>query len=560
MKKVWGCGSIANRFANFNLQSRHLVFVDSIHNANASNSTEISNQRQMLRSALATLSKSETFVYFSSCDIDNKKQESSPFLLHKIWAEQLVQESANNYLIVRLPEVFGLMDAEEGIVSSLISKIHTGARFRLPSTQYNFIDLDHVYAIVSFILDSKELHNTIVNVASSNNTSTLDLMLILEEYLGKAGNYEFYQDNGSCEIDISSIRQAINCLDIDFGKNYLRKCVEKYYEYYLKPAPLLSIIVPTYNQSLGINEFYRRTKLVLDNLGPRFRHELIFINDCSPDDTWLKLKQLATSDLSVKVINFSRNFGNQIGIAAGVKYCRGNLAIIIDDDLQDPPEIILDFIAKWQDGYQVVYGVRPKRHGVNPIFQLLAKVYYRIISALSDTSIPQDTGDFRLIDGVVLKELRRMREENRYYRGMVSWVGFSQVGFIYERDRRYAGKSNFSFSKYLKFAINGLTSFTDKPLYFSCVIGFCITTVSFMLATYLIIYKLVNPEWSIRGWSSIMALTMFFGGVQLFSLGIIGIYVSKIYREVKGRPLFVVRDLINLDDQPMIDVGATNLE
>jgi dolichol-phosphate mannosyltransferase len=238
-----------------------------------------------------------------------------------------------------------------------------------------------------------------------------------------------------------------------------------------------------------------------------------------------------------------------MGITAGVTYCTGDLAVIMDDDLQDPPEIMIDLIAKWHDGYQVVYGVRPKRRGVSPIFNLAAKLYYRAIGALSDTPIPRDTGDFRLVDKVVLDQLRQMGEENRYYRGMVAWVGFRQMGYIYERDRRYAGKSNFSFRKYVNFALNGLTSFTDKPLYFSILFGFSITAISFLLVMYMVIYKLLNPEWAIQGWTSMMTLAMFFGGAQLFSIGIVGIYISKIYREVKRRPLFIVQDLINLDDR-----------
>lgn len=548
MIKVLGHGAIAKRFANYNLQTKYIIFTGGLHNVIVQDIDDISNEEYLLKSALTTLTKSETLIYFSSCTINDSTQESSPFIIHKIWAEQLIQSTVKNYLIIRLPEVLGLMNIEEGYINTLVSKFRAGDKIRLFDAPINFIDLDHVYAIVNYILQKGDFKNAIVNVASPNAIPALELMDVLEEHFDKLGDYEISPCSHAEEIDINSIRNTIDELGIDFGPNYLKRGLKKYFGYFLNPAPLLSIIVPTYNQSLGINEFYRRTKVVLKNLEPRFRHELIFVNDHSLDDTWQKLQQLAESDDSVKAINFSRNFGNQMGITAGVTYCRGDLAVIIDDDLQDPPEIIFDFIAKWYDGYQVVYGVRPVRRGVPLFFRIFAKIYYRVIHALSDTSIPQDTGDFRLIDKLVLNELRKMKEENRYYRGMVSWIGFKQTGYIYQRDSRYAGKSNFSFSGYLNFALNGLTSFTDKPLYFSCAIGFAITIISFMLLVYLILYKLINPEWSIRGWTSIMVLVIFFGGVQLFSLGIAGIYISKIYREVKARPLFIVREFINLEN------------
>jgi len=274
---------------------------------------------------------------------------------------------------------------------------------------------------------------------------------------------------------------------------------------------------------------------------------MIFVNDFSTDETLGKLQKLALADPAVKVISFSRNFGNQIAITAGIDAASGDIAIIIDDDLQDPPEVMLDLIALWSDGYKVVYGYRPKRHGVNLLFKIMAKVYYRFIGALSETRIPKDTGDFRLIDREVIEVLKSMREENRYYRGMVSWVGFSQIGWFYERDKRYAGTSTFSFRKYVNFALNGLTSFTDKPLYFSSLLGFFITVAGFVLALSLVVAKLLDPSISIRGWTSLVAIVIFFGGIQLFSIGVLGIYISKIYREVKGRPLYIVSKKINIE-------------
>ena len=310
---------------------------------------------------------------------------------------------------------------------------------------------------------------------------------------------------------------------------------------------LLSIIVPTYNEELGILEFYRRTKAVVDSLTPEFDYELIFINDCSTDQTLTKLVELSKVDKKIKVISFSKNFGNQAGITAGIDYAKGDIAVIIDDDLQDPPELIHQFIDQWKNGYKVVYGVRPKRRGVNPLFQVLAKIFYRTLSKLSDTKIPADTGDFRLLDRQVLNSLKNMREENRYYRGMVSWVGFKQIGLEYERDARYAGKSTFSLQKYIQFALNGLTSFTDRPLYFSTILGFLITIVTFILAVQIIITKIMNPSFSIPGWPSLAVIILFFGGIQLLSIGVVSIYISKIYRAAKNRPLYIIDEFHNLN-------------
>ena len=310
---------------------------------------------------------------------------------------------------------------------------------------------------------------------------------------------------------------------------------------------LLSIIVPTFNEEHGINEFYRRTKVVLMNLAPRFSHEIIFVNDHSSDKTYSKLLDIANQDQAVKLINFSRNFGNQMGIAAGLDVAKGELAVIIDDDLQDPPELIPTFIKKWDEGFKVVYGVRPRRKGVNPLFNRLANIFYQLMSYLSDTRIPKYTGDFRLIDRAVIDALKNMGEENRYYRGMVAWVGFSQIGVEYERDERYAGTSTFSLRKYFSFAVNGLTSFTDRPLYFSSLLGLIITGVSFAFLGLLIGKKILDPSFSIPGWPSLIALILFFGGIQLLSIGVVSIYISKIYREVKKRPLYIIESTKNLD-------------
>lgn len=551
MNRVIGSGAIADRFAAYALQSDCVIYAGSIHDSGISDAAEILREEESIRSALVATNSSMNFVYFSSCSIDVEAQVDLPYVAHKKRMEQLIQLSASNYLILRLPQLLALTDDRNSFVNFLVTAITTGQNFELWQDAYrNIIDIDDVYSIAHHLIARKIYANRIVNIASPFSTAVPDFVALLEGYFGRNGSYVRSARGSNYSPDTSAIKAVIAQLGIDFGPGYLLKAVDKYFRHLIKPARLLSVIVPTYNQEQGIDEFYRRTKAILMQLQPRFEHELVFVNDFSSDNTYLKLKNLAALDSTVKIVNFARNFGNQIAITAGVEYCRGDVAVIIDDDLQDPPEVILDFLAKWSDGFKVVYGVRPKRQGVNPLFKLVAKVYYRIISALSDTNIPKDTGDFRLIDKVIMDQLRLMKEENRYYRGMVAWVGFPQTGCVYERDRRYAGESNFSFRKYVSFALNGLTSFTDKPLYFSSLFGFIITAVAFVLAVYLVVSKILNPEISIRGWTSLMTLTMFFGGIQLFSIGILGVYISKIYREVKQRPLFIVSDLVNVDPSP----------
>jgi glycosyltransferase involved in cell wall biosynthesis len=310
----------------------------------------------------------------------------------------------------------------------------------------------------------------------------------------------------------------------------------------------ISIIVPTYNQEIGINELFSRVTKNLRSIQKKYSFEIIFINDFSTDRTYEKLKNLARKSKQIKVVNFSRNFGNQIAIAAGIDYCTGDLAIIIDDDLQDPPEVIIDLVDKYEQGFNVVYGIRRKRIGTSPLFRFLAYIYYRFINSLSQTYLPKDVGDFRLIDKNVIESLRTFKEKNRYYRGLISWVGFKQTGIYYDRDARFSGNSNFTLKKYINFAVNGLTSFTEKPLYFAGILGFIITLISFCFAFYIFYKRLTTPDYSIQGWTSIALLVIFFGGIQLMCLGILSIYVSKIFQETKQRPLYLVQSLLNLRD------------
>ncbi|OIR06742.1 hypothetical protein GALL_109900 [mine drainage metagenome] len=549
MSMVIGRGIIANRFINYSLQSRYLIFAGSVHDSTLRDSVIFLQEEEALRASLLQHPQA-VFVYFSSCSLLDPEESQSPYVQHKIRMEQLVRNSTGRYLIFRLPQVLGLSDEKTSLVNYLVDAIVAGRPFDLwRNAQKNLIDIDDVYQIAHDILGRGGCSNEIINIASPRKTPVLELVKIIESYFNRNAEYQLVDKGTSYDIDIGPINDIVKRLNIEFGHDYLKRALDKYFRHLIKPPLLLSVIVPTYNEEAGIDEFYRRTKSVLAQLKPRFDHEIIFVNDFSTDNTYAKLTNLASLDPSVKLINFSRNFGNQIAITAGIDYARGDIAVIIDDDLQDPPEIMLDLLAKWSAGFKVVYGVRPKRQGVNFLFRLLAKIYYRLISSLSETKIPNDTGDFRLIDRVVIDQLKLMKEENRYYRGMVAWVGFPQTGCVYERDKRYAGKSTFSLRKYINFALNGLTSFTDKPLYFSSLLGFIITIAGFLLALSQIVVKIIDPSVSIRGWTSLMALVIFFGGIQLLSIGVIGVYISKIYREVKGRPLYILESTTNVNEQ-----------
>ncbi|MGY9000292.1 MAG: glycosyltransferase [Rhodospirillales bacterium] len=541
-----GNGVIANRFCDYALKSNYLIFAGSINDFAINDDAAFQNEEAALQLALAD-NPDVPFIYFSSCSILDPEVGETPYVLHKIRMEKLLQNQAKFFLIFRLPEVVGLSGDESNLVNFLVDAISNKKPFEISAkAQKNLIDIDNVHTIADEIIKSNKYSNSIINIASTQKTSIYALIQNIEQFLGLKARFDKVEKGSDMDLDISEIQPLLSMLNINFDENYIPRALEKYFGHLIHEPIKLSVIVPTYNEELGIHEFYRRTKNVLNTLSPRFSHEIIFVNDYSTDKTGEKLDELASSDNTVKVINFSRNFGNQYGIAAGLDYSIGDIAIIIDDDLQDPPEVMLNLISKWDDGYKVVYGVRPKRRGVNPLFKIMAKMYYRVINSLSETDIPKDTGDFRLLDRVVINMLRNMKEENRYYRGMVAWVGFPQVGVLYERDKRFQGVSTFAFRKYVTFALSGLTSFTDKPLYVSFVVGLLITAVSFVFASGFIFQKLINSSYTIRGWTSLAVIVLFFCGVQLLSIGVLGVYLSKIYREVKDRPLYIVESTKNL--------------
>jgi dolichol-phosphate mannosyltransferase len=319
---------------------------------------------------------------------------------------------------------------------------------------------------------------------------------------------------------------------------------------------LLSVVVPIYSEESVIPEFYRRTKAMLAGLAPRYNHEILFVDDGSRDRSPALLRDLSRNDSRVKVVSFSRNFGHQFAITAGLDYAQGDVLVIIDGDLQDPPEVIPEMLHKWEEGHKVVFGIREKRRGENPFKLLTAKLFYRLIRFLSDTEMPLDAGDFRLMDRRVVETLCSLREQNRYIRGMVSWTGFSQVGLPYKRDRRYAGKTKFTLKKMIRFAFDGILSFSDKPLKITAYIGFFITLVSFVMAVRVLVGKIRHPDMLVSGWTTLILAVLFIGGIQLISLGILGLYLGRQYREVKKRPLYVVAETIGFDKE--IDRRSAN--
>ena len=309
---------------------------------------------------------------------------------------------------------------------------------------------------------------------------------------------------------------------------------------------LLSIIVPMYYEELVAYECYHRIKNVVNGI-EAMDHEIIFVNDGSKDRTLAILKSIAKGDKCVKIIDFSRNFGHQAAVTAGLFNCNGDAIVIIDADLQDPPEIIPEMISKWEEGHQVIYGKRKIRSGESKFKLLTAKYFYRVLSYMASIEIPKDTGDFRLMDRIVVEAFKEMPEQNRFIRGMVSWIGFDQVPLEYNRDDRFAGETKYPLRKMIKFATDGIVSFSTKPLKLTAIFGIGTIGISILLIIYTIITKIMSD--TSMGWASTMCVILFFSGVQLLSLGVIGEYIARIYDESKNRPLYLVKEKINFDNK-----------
>lgn len=300
-----------------------------------------------------------------------------------------------------------------------------------------------------------------------------------------------------------------------------------------------SVVVPVYNEEQVIAASYRRLKLVMDKTGEPY--ELIFVNDGSSDRTKELLGAIADSDSAVRLIDFSRNFGHQMAITAGIDYASGRAVIIIDADLQDPPELILKMIKKWQNGYDVVYGQRAVRKGESRFKKWTAAAFYRILRASSEIDIPLDTGDFRLMDARVCQELKKLPEKSRFVRGLVSWVGFNQTAIEYVRDERQAGETKYPLKKMLKLSIDGLTSFSYKPLKLATYAGVLLSGSGFLYMFFALGMRVFTSR-TVPGWTSLIVIQLLFSGFTLFVLGMIGEYVGRIYDETKDRPLYIVRE------------------
>jgi dolichol-phosphate mannosyltransferase len=308
------------------------------------------------------------------------------------------------------------------------------------------------------------------------------------------------------------------------------------------PAGLISVIVPVFKSEEIIPETHRRLTETLASLGPGLDYEIVFVNDGSPDGLLEVLRGLAASDRHVRVISLSRNFGHQIAVTAGLDVARGDAAVIIDDDLQDPPEVIPEMVAKWREGYQVVYGVRTRRPGESAFKRWTASLYYRLMQWMCDTPLPVDAGDFRLIDRVVIDALSGMREESRYLRGMGAWVGFRQYGLPYAREPRRSGQSTYDMRRMTRLAIDGVLSFSVRPLTLMAQFGFLVTAIAFLAGVWLVVERLVGAASVVPGWTSVIVAVLFMGGVQLLSLGVLGAYIGRVFYETKRRPLYLVAE------------------
>ncbi len=317
--------------------------------------------------------------------------------------------------------------------------------------------------------------------------------------------------------------------------------------------PTYSLVVPAYNEESVIDALAARLRELLDALDGDA--EAILVDDGSTDRTYALMRDLAATDPRFKLVRLSRNFGHQIALTAGVDVSSGDAVIIMDADLQDPPEVVLELAAKWREGWDVVYAIRDMREGETWFKRATAAWFYRAFNRISEVKVPLDVGDFRLVDRRVLDVFDRMRESNRFVRGMFSWVGLRQTGVLYKREERFAGETKYPLRKMLRFATTGLISFSPAPLRFALRIGFFVSFVAFALAVWSLVVKLTGL-YEVPGWTSIVLVVTILGGMQLIMLGIIGEYVGDIHAEVKGRPLYVVSALENFTEIPELPPRA----
>lgn len=305
---------------------------------------------------------------------------------------------------------------------------------------------------------------------------------------------------------------------------------------------LLSVVIPVYNEEKNIHPLLKRLLPIIK----KYSYEIIFVDDGSTDGTISEIKKQIEKNKSLKLIGFYRNFGHQMALSAGYENAKGDCIISLDADLQDPPEIIPQMIEKWQSGFKIVYAKRKKREVDSYFKKTTAQLFYKFINFLSDTRIPVDVGDFRLLDKIVVQYLNELPEQSRFLRGLVAWSAYPESYVYFEREKRFAGKTHYGFFKMLNFALEGITSFSTKPLRIATYLGIASGFLGFLGIIYELIMKYLNPQQFIIGWTGLFTAVMFLGGIQLITIGIIGEYVGKIYKEVQKRPKFLIKEKVNL--------------
>ena len=308
----------------------------------------------------------------------------------------------------------------------------------------------------------------------------------------------------------------------------------------LTAHPDISVVIPVYNEEKNMPLLFERLRSVLDQM--QVTYELIFVNDGSTDNTLPLLKSMAGANKSVNYISLSRNFGHQVAVSAGLDMATGIAVVVMDADLQDPPELIPELYAKMQQGFEVVYGRRIYRKGESHLKKLTAKFFYRLLSSITQVAIPLDTGDFRIMHAKVVKVLKQMPERNKFLRGQVAWIGFRQTWVDYIRDERSEGNTGYTYRKMIRLAFDGITSFSDFPLKMASMLGFIVSGGAFILMIYTLLARLVFNDY-VEGWASIILSVLFLGGVQLICIGIAGEYLARVFNNVQGRPLYVIDEM-----------------
>jgi glycosyltransferase involved in cell wall biosynthesis len=304
-----------------------------------------------------------------------------------------------------------------------------------------------------------------------------------------------------------------------------------------------------YNEEEVIEVTYRRLKVVLDTLGESY--EIIFVNDGSRDKTSDIVRGMCNADQGVKLVEFSRNFGHQIAVTAGMDHANGRAVVLIDADLQDPPELIVDMVARWREGYDVVYGKRIGRKGESWFKKTTAAMFYRLLRSMTSVNIPVDTGDFRLMDRKVCDALTSMRERSRFIRGMVSWAGFKQTSVDYVRDERFAGETKYPLRKMIRLSLDAMTSFSTKPLKIAGILGFILSAAGFIYLI-IVLYQHFFTDTTTQGWTSLVAISLLFHGITLSLLGVLGEYIGRTYEEAKRRPLYFVSETLNFAEEAQL--------